>query len=151
MSAAPVPAQEEASLVTVVTMRVNGQLFAIPVGQVRDVLHVQKVTAVPLAPPDIMGSLNLRGRIVTVMDVRRRLALPARGEGEKGMLIVVELRQELYSFMVDSVGDVMTLESEQVESKPGNLDACWREVCDGVVPLKEELLLLLNVKSLLKL
>lgn len=150
MSAAFGYASDGAEQVTVVTMRVEGQLFALPVEQVQDVLHEQKVTPVPLAPREIAGSLNLRGRIVTVMDVRRRLGLqcPPK-EGKPGMLIVVEVRSELYGFMVDAVGDVMTIPRESIGQKPGNMDACWRGVCDGVFPLKAELLLLLSVKRLL--
>src|ERR1700749_1433684 len=85
-----------------VTMRVDRQLFGVNVKHVRDVLRQQKVTAIPLAPKEVTGSLNLRGRIVTVIDVRTRLGLPANENDEKSMFVVVEVKGELYSLKVDT-------------------------------------------------
>jgi purine-binding chemotaxis protein CheW len=92
-----------------VTMMISDQLFGIPVLQVQDVLGNQRITRIPLAPPEVAGSLNLRGRIVTAIDVRLRLGLPARPKDKPGMSIVVDLRGELYSLMVDGVGEVLSL------------------------------------------
>ena len=69
-----------------VTMTIAGQLFGIPVLTVQDILGQQKITRIPLAPPEVAGSLNLRGRIVTAVDVRLRLGLAPRGEGEQASI-----------------------------------------------------------------
>src|SRR5512139_1000055 len=86
-----------------VTMSIGDQMFGIPVLTVQDVLGPQNIARVPLAPPEVAGSLNLRGRIVTAIDVRPRLGLATREGGKAAMSVVVEYDGELYSLLVDSV------------------------------------------------
>ena len=132
-----------------VTMTIADQLFGIPVLQVQDVLGHQKITRIPLAPPEVAGSLNLRGRIVTAIDVRLRLNLPPRPKDKPGMSIVVDLRGELYSLMVDSVGEVLSLSNEDFERNPATLDPRWREVSTGIYRLNGQLMVVLDVPRLL--
>ncbi len=132
-----------------VTMTIDNQLFGIPVLMVRDVLRSQKLRRVPLAPPEVAGALNLRGRIVTAIDVRRRLRLADRPEDELGMSIVVDYGGELYSLIVDSVGEVLTLPTETHENTPATLDPVWKSVCNGVHRLEGKLLLVMDVERLL--
>lgn len=133
-----------------VTMIIDGQLFGIPVLQVQDVLGPQKITRVPLAPREVAGSLNLRGRIVTAIDVRIRLGIPARDATQRSMSVVVDHNGEFYSLIVDQVGEVMSLASSDYEQTPATLDERWREISDGVYRLKETLLIVLDVKRLLR-
>jgi purine-binding chemotaxis protein CheW len=130
-------------------MFVAGQLFGIPVLQVQDVLGEQKITRVPLAPKEVAGSLNLRGRIVTAFDVRTRLNLPPRKEKEGNMSVVVDHSGEFYSLIIDQVGEVMSLPAADFENNPPTLDARWREVSAGIYRLKESLLIVLDIKKLL--
>ena len=132
-----------------VSMVIGGYLFGIPVLKVQDVLGQQRITRIPLAPPDVAGSLNLRGRIVTAVDVRIRLSLPAREKDEIAMSIVVEDGGELYSLLVDSVGEVLRLKSSAFEVSPPTVDARWREFSDGIYRLDNKLLIVLNVARLL--
>ncbi len=133
-----------------VTMFIEGQLFGIPVLTVQDVLGPQKITRIPLAPPEVAGSLNLRGRIVTAIDVRLRLGLPPRpADGKPVMSIVVDHKGELYSLMVDNVGEVLSLSSDDFERHPATLDPRWREISTGIYRLKETLLVVLDVSKLL--
>lgn len=132
-----------------VTMRVDDQLFGIPVQHVRDVLREQKVARVPLAPPEIAGSINLRGRIVTVINMRERLKLAPKQDKQPYMFVVVERHQELYSLMVDSVGDVMNVSHSHIEKSPANLSASWREIASGIHRLDGELLVIIDPKALL--
>src|SRR6516164_3852098 len=111
-----------------VSIVIDGQLFGIPVLIVHDVLGPQRITRIPLAPPEVAGALNLRGRIVTAIDVRRRLALPARAAENPGMSVVCDHKGELYSLIVDSVGEVLTLPGDAFERNPTTLDPRWREV-----------------------
>ena len=134
-----------------VTMRLNGQLFGIAVRNVRDVLRQQKITPIPLASEEVAGSLNLRGRIVTVINLRRRLRLPDFENGEKNMFIVVEHRGELYSLMVDSVGEVMTVDEHSIEHSPNNLSGSWKDVTMGIVKLSGELLVIMDIHKILTL
>ncbi len=132
-----------------VTFLIAGQLFGIPVLKVQDVLSAHRITRIPLAPPEIAGSLNLRGRIVTALDVRRRLGLPERENQDECMSIVVEHDNELYSLRVDSVGEVLALSGADFERNPPTLDACFREYSDGIYRLDDKLLVVLDVTSLL--
>lgn len=132
-----------------VTMRVDRQLFGVPVKYVRDVLREQHVTKIPLSPPEISGSLNLRGRIVTVVNLRTRLHLSARKESSSGMFVVVEHKNELFSLMVDTVGDVLTVSAGSIEKTPANLGAQWKDVASGIYKLDNELLVIMDIESLL--
>lgn len=133
-----------------VTMYIEGQLFGIPVLQIQDVLSPQKITPVPLAQKEVAGSLNLRGRIVTAIDVRVRLGLPPREESEKNMSVVVDYEGEFYSLIIDQVGEVMTLHAKDYEKTPATLNAKWLDIADGVFRLEEKLLIVLDVKRLLR-
>jgi len=132
-----------------VTMTIADQLFGIPVLQVQDVLGHQRITRIPLAPPEVAGSLNLRGRIVTAIDVRLRLGLPPRAKDKPVMSIVVDLRGELYSLMVDNVGEVLSLSTDDFERNPATLDPRWREVSTGIYRLNNTLMVVLEVSRLL--
>lgn len=132
-----------------VTVTVDGQMFGIPVLSVQDVLGPQKITKIPLSPPEIAGVLNLRGRIVTAIDLRRRLRLAGRPEGERGMSVVVEHKGEPYSLIVDSVGEVMALPESAYERNPPTLSARWREISGGIYRLDGKLLVVLEVDKAL--
>ncbi len=131
------------------TLYIADQLFGIPVLQVQDVLGAQKVTKIPLAPPEVAGALNLRGRIVTAIDVRCRLGLESSGEDQKEMSVVVDHKGELYSLIIDRVGDVLALEEENYETNPPTLDPLWRDISAGIYRLEGELLVVLDVPKLL--
>ena len=131
------------------SMRIAGQLFGIPVLQVQDVLSQQKVTHIPLAPKEIAGSLNLRGRIVTAIDVRVRLGATV-DETKKSMNVVIEHGEELYSLVVDEVGDVLKLTQDCYEKSLATLDELWKEISGGIYRLDKELLVLLDIPRLLK-
>ncbi len=132
-----------------VTMRIDGQLFGIAVLNVQDVLRPLKITKIPLAPQEILGSINLRGKIVTVIDMRNRLGIAPLDSGNKSMHIVVDQAGEQYSFVVDSVGEVMNLPSDKFERNPANLSEKWQIVSLGVYRLKDELLIVLDIKNIL--
>ena len=134
-----------------VTMLLADQLCGIPALAVRDILGPQPTTRIPLAPPEVAGSLNLRGRIVTAVDLRRRLRLPPRPDGEAGMAVVTEQGSDLYALLVDQVDAVITLRPGQVEATPPTLPAVWAAHCAGVARIDAGLMLLLDCDSLLAL
>jgi purine-binding chemotaxis protein CheW len=131
------------------TLTVAGPLCGVPVLAVRDVLGAQAITRIPLAPPEVAGGLNLRGRIVTAIDLRRRLRLPPRAPGEKAMSVVVEQANELYSLLADAVGEVIPLSREGFAANPPTLDPLWREVSRGVHRQDGTLLIVLDVERVL--
>ncbi len=132
-----------------VSMSVAGQLFGIPVLTVQDVLGPQRMTRVPLAPPEVAGSLNLRGRIVTAIDFRTWLGLDPRPEGEEGMNVVVEIDGEPYSLIVDTVGEVLSFSPDDREQTPASLENVWRHIATGVYRLDDQLMVALDVAKLL--
>jgi len=134
-----------------VTVVLEGQSLGIPVLDVQDVLKEQKITNIPLAPVWVEGVLNLRGRIVTAIDMRRRLGLKAREDDAASMSVVVEHMGEPYSLQIDSVGEVLSLDDGDFEKSPVTLDPVWRDVSKGVYRLEKELLAILDVHKLLDL
>jgi len=132
-----------------VTVRLSGQLCGIPILSVHDVLSEQTITAVPLAPSAVAGVLNLRGRIVTAINLRKRLGLDETDESGENMSIVVEYEGEPYSLLIDKVGDVISFPEDSFERNPVTLDARWQDVSAGIYRLEGELLVILDVEKLL--
>jgi len=134
-----------------VTLTVADQLCGIPVLAVRDILGEQVITRIPLAPPEIAGSLNLRGRIVTAIDLRRRLRLPPAPLGQVRMSVVAEQGGELYALLVDTVSEVLSLDASLFERNPPTLEKTWAEFSTGIFRLDGRLLVVLDVSRLLAL
>lgn len=132
-----------------VSVRIGDQLFGAPVLEIREVFTPQSVTSVPMAPAEVAGLLNLRGRIVTAIDVRRRLGLPPRDADDKGMALGVERGSEIFGLIVDSVGEVLRRPSAELEPVPAHVDAKWRSMVKGVHRLEKELLAVLDVSAVL--
>jgi len=187
-----------------VSFNIAGQLFGIPVLIVQDILLPENIASIPLAPPEVRGSINLRGRIVTVVDVRVRLGLERReiyvetpedediahqdvdaaegaeitesavtteavsdapvGDEDQAldaveavkhkmrqhmMGVTVEQQNELYTLLVDSVGDVISISKNNYEGNPSTLDPIWRDFASGVYRLDSQLMVVLDVERLL--
>lgn len=133
-----------------VTMRLENQLFGINVESVHDVLRPQKLTAVPLASREVAGLINLRGRIVTVIDMRTLMGLPPKAQKSGYMEIVIGYGDEQYSLIVDLVDEVMDLPESNFEPAPSTLNQKWLSLSSGVYRLKDELLVVLDLTSLFK-
>lgn len=200
-------AQVAENLSEFVTFNIADQLFGIPVLIVQDILLPENIASIPLAPPEVRGSINLRGRIVTVIDVRVRLGLERRDiasarsaaqleqrivdeaaqadaravaaggtpktdaenaaaaeeraheaiesakrkRREHMMAVTVEHKNDLYTLLVDSVGDVISLSKKSYEGNPSTLDPLWREFASGVYRLDKQLMVVLDVDRLLDL
>lgn len=132
-----------------VTVHIGGQLFGLPISRVQDVFMPDRLTRVPLAHPDIAGVLNLRGRIVTAIDMRVRLGLTRDKDAKTAMAVGIESRGESYGLLIDSVGEVLKLSPDSREQNPINLDARWARVSGGVHRLDGQLMVILDVDSVL--
>lgn len=132
-----------------VTFTVDGQLFGISALAIEDVFAQLPITRVPLAPSEIMGTMNLRGRIVTAIDMRTKLELPLRAKDESYMNIVVNDKGDLYSLVVDQVGEVMALSENAMGPNPASMDERWRKYSLGVFQVEECLLVILDVNQFL--
>ena len=132
-----------------VTVTVGEQLFGLPIARVHDVFLPARVTPVPLARPEIAGVLNLRGRIITMLDMRSRLGLPPLKNGAAQMAVGVEFRGEAYGLLVDTMGEVMRLSQSSRDPNPTHLDPSWATVTAGVHPLEARLMVVLDIDRLL--
>ncbi len=129
------------------TFLVDGLYFGIEVRDVQEVIRYQQMTRVPLSPDEIGGLINLRGQIVTAIDVRRRLELPAAPKDHLPMNVIVRTGDSAVSLLVDEIGDVIAVEPEMYEAVPETLCGVARDVVDGVYKLKDKLLLVLNIQK----
>jgi purine-binding chemotaxis protein CheW len=121
--------------------------FGVEVEKVQEVIRYQEMTRIPLAPEVIAGLINLRGQIVTAIDLRRQLALAARKAGQLPMNVVIRRDDGPISLLVDEIGDVVEVDEDSFEGPPDTLEAGRREFLRGVYKLKEKLLLLLDTEK----
>jgi len=136
--------------IQLLTFKIDKHLFGVHVLNVRDIFVADKVTPVPLANPEIKGLINLRGRIVTSISLRKKLGFPDLGEELKQMNIAVEHEGEVYSLLVDKVGDVMNLAQDTFEKKPQVLDPAVKEYAQGVFKLDNDLLIFLDIHKIVE-
>ncbi len=138
------------TVIEYVTATVGGQLFGLPISRVQDVFMPDRLARVPLAPFEIAGLLNLRGRIVTAIDMRRRLGMPEFEEGRARMAIGIECKGEPYGLLIDAIGEVLKLPAASREDNPVNLDARLARVSAGVHRLEGKLMIVLDVERVLE-
>jgi purine-binding chemotaxis protein CheW len=131
------------------TFELDGRFFGVEVREVQEVIRYQHMTAVPLAPSVVTGLINLRGQIVTAIDLRQRLGMPKRPEGKLPMNVVVRTDDGPVSLLVDEIGDVLDVLDGTFESPPDTLEGIMRELVIGVYKLDERLLLILDVEQAL--
>ncbi|WP_315723768.1 MULTISPECIES: chemotaxis protein CheW [unclassified Bradyrhizobium] len=133
-----------------VTAVIGGQLFGLPISRVQDVFMPERVTRVPLSSAEIAGVLNLRGRIVTVIDMRARLGLARADDGKPPMAVGVDLRGESYGLLIDQIGEVLRLPEASREENPVNLDPRMAKFAGGVHRLDGQLMVVLDVDRVLE-
>lgn len=138
MSTTPVATHQYCTFVA------DGLLFGVVVTDVQEVLRAQPMTPAPRAPAEIRGLLNLRGQIVTAIDLRDRLGLPSRPPEDAPMNVVIHSRGEIVTLLVDEIGDVIDTAGARIEQVPSTLPAPLRDTLVGVVPLADQLLLVLD-------
>lgn len=126
------------------TFYVDNLLLAVDVRKIQEVIRYQEMTRVPTAPAMIQGLVNLRGQIVTAVDLRRRLELPPLPAGSQPMNVVIRTDDLVMSLLVDSIGDVLELDEDELESVPDTVPAVIRDVVVGIHPLRQQLLLILD-------
>lgn len=126
------------------TFWADGLYFGVSVMDVQEVLRYQEMTPVPQAPDAINGLINLRGQIVTAIDLRHRLGLAVRAEGITPMNVVVRSRDEVISLLVDDIGDVIDTTGAALAPVPATVPSAVKDVLVGVIPRAEAILLVLD-------
>jgi purine-binding chemotaxis protein CheW len=132
------------------TFLLDGHVFGVPVPQVQEVIKFQEMTPVPLAPPVISGLINLRGQIVTAVDMRKRLRMGERAAGQLPVNVVVRCGDDPVSLLVDEIGDVIEVEEDTFEPPPDTLKGMDRELIRGVHKLPQRLLLVLDIERVVE-
>ena len=130
-----------------VTFEVNGQLFGVDVGTVQEVLRFSEYTPVPLTQAAVNGLFNLRGQVITALDLRVQLGLPPLQMNGAAMNVVVRVREEPVSLLVDRIGEVISLDDDALEPPPETLTGPYRDIVLGTFKLDDHLLLVLDVTS----
>ncbi len=128
------------------TFYVAGYYFGLDVLNVQEIIRYQEMTRVPLAPPVVRGLINLRGQIVTALDLRRRLELPERPADQLPVNVVVHTDDGAVSLLVDEIGDVLEVSEKLFERPPETLRGTARELIRGAYKLKDALLLILDTE-----
>jgi len=137
------------NVVEYVTATIGGQLFGLPISRVQDVFVPNRLTRIPLAPAEVAGLLNVRGRILTVIDMRRRLDVGAQYEGGRPLAIGIEHNGESYGLLIDSIGEVLKLSSGSREENPINLERKLAQASAGVHRLDGKLMVVLDLDRVL--
>jgi purine-binding chemotaxis protein CheW len=132
-----------------VTFRLDSETYGINVMQVQEVLRVTEIAPVPGAPDYVMGIINLRGNVVTVLDTRRRFGLPSKEQDDSTRIVVVEADQTVVGILVDSVAEVVELNRSAVESSPNVGNDESSKYIEGVATHESELLILVDINRLL--
>jgi purine-binding chemotaxis protein CheW len=140
--------------ISLCTFRVADQLMGLPALRIQEVLRSRAMTPVPLAPQAVLGLVNLRGQIVTAVDLRQRLGFPRvpppppdtpADEGPGGVAVVVDTDDGLVSLMVDDFGDVTEVDADDILPPPATLTGAARRLARGVLPVEGRLVLVLDV------
>ncbi|MFO1154480.1 MAG: chemotaxis protein CheW [Rhodospirillales bacterium] len=134
-----------------VTFTVADQLFGISVDKVIDILVPDRIAPIPLAPAHVEGAINVRGKIVTVIDVRTRLNLPPLNAPHQATGLTVENNYGLYTLIVDKVGDVVDLPEDVGADMMSMPDRQWRDIAIGIIKMHEAVVVVMDVDRFLKL
>ncbi len=129
-------------------MKINKQTIAIPIVNIRDILVLSKVTKVPLAPDTIIGLINLRGRIVTAINIKNLLKMDDTSICENSMNVVIEIKNDLYSIIADSVEEVISITENEILPKPDSIEQHWHNIATGIILGKDELIVVIDIKKL---
>lgn len=129
------------------TFFLDNQYFGLDVLTVQEIIRYQEMTRVPLAPPVIHGLINLRGQIVTAIDLRRRLEFPERTDGQLPINVVVKTDDGAVSLLVDEIGDVLEVSESLFERPPETLRGIARDLIRGAYKLPDRLLLILDTEK----
>jgi len=133
------------------TFFLEGHYFGVPVQQVQEVLRYQEMTEVPLVSRVVRGLINLRGQIITAVDLRRQLGMKDRPEKQKPMNVIMRTDEGAYSLLVDEIGDVIEVEEGSFEPPPDTLQGMAKDMLRGVHKLPNQLLLILDSERTAKL
>lgn len=136
-------------VIQLVTFRLAGESYGINVMHVQEVLRVTEIAPVPGAPPYVLGIINLRGNVVTVIDTRSRFGLPGSETDDSSRIVIIEAEQQVVGILVDSVAEVVELQQSEIHSAPNVGNDETSHYIQGVANREEDLLIVVDLNKLL--
>lgn len=140
--------KQENELLQLVTFAISEEEFGIEILRVQEIIRIMPITKVPNSPPAVEGVINLRGRVIPVIDLRKRFGLPARDYDNQTRIIVIEIHGMIIGFVVDGVSEVLRIKADTVEAPPAVVAGVESEYIKGVGKLDDRLLILLDLDKL---
>ena len=142
-------ARQDGDLLQLVTFAISDEEFGIDILRVQEIIRMMDITKVPNSPPSVEGVLNLRGKVIPVIDLRRRFGMPHRDHDRRTRIIVVEISGKVIGFVVDAVSEVLRIASGTVEPPPPVVGGVESDYIKGIGKLEDRLLILLDLDKLL--
>jgi purine-binding chemotaxis protein CheW len=140
---------KDAELLQLVTFSVGGEEFGVEILQVQEIIRMLEITKVPKAPSFVEGVINLRGKVIPIIDLRKRFGLDARARDKNTRIIVIEISAMIVGFIVDSVSEVLRLPASTVEPPPPVVAGLDADYISAVGKLEDRLLIMLDLHRLL--
>lgn len=137
------------SLLQLVTFSIDEEEFGVNILKVQEIIRIMEITRVPRSPEFVEGVINLRGRVIPIVDLRRRFGLAAIAHDKDTRIIVIELNSLVVGFIVDAVSEVLRIPADTVEPAPPVAAGVDSEYISGVGKLQDRLLILLDLDKLL--
>ncbi len=141
--------KKDADLLQMVTFNIGGEEFGVEILTVQEIIRMMQITKVPKAPDFVEGVINLRGKVISVIDLRKRFGLDSKGHDKNTRIVVVEINKMIVGFIVDSVSEVLRIPADTVEPSPPVVAGLDSEYISGVGKLEDRLLILLDLDRLL--
>jgi len=141
--------KQDAELMQLVTFSIGEEEFGVDILKVQEIIRMMEITKVPRAPEFVEGVINLRGKVIPILDLRKRFGLVARSHDKHTRIIVIEINNMIVGFVVDSVSEVLRIPSSTVEPPPPVVSGLESEYISGVGKLEDRLLILLDLDRLL--
>lgn len=132
-----------------VAFRLGNELYGIPITQVHEIIQRPEMTRLPQMPDFVEGIINLRGKIVPVIDLRRRFNMPDSEDKANARIVVTQMSSQLVGMVVDSVQGVSNLQEEAIEPLPESIQAIEREYLDGIGKMQDGIIILINLEKVL--
>ncbi|NDY55632.1 purine-binding chemotaxis protein CheW [Desulfovibrio sulfodismutans] len=141
--------KQDAELMQLVTFSIGEEEFGVDILKVQEIIRMMEITKVPRAPDFVEGVINLRGKVIPIIDLRKRFGLSTRDHDKHTRIIVIEINNMIVGFVVDSVSEVLRIPSNTVEPPPPVVSGLESEYISGVGKLEDRLLILLDLDRLL--
>ncbi|MDI6871737.1 MAG: chemotaxis protein CheW [Bacillota bacterium] len=135
--------------IQLVVFNLAGEDFGVPIAQVREIIRLVPITAIPKAPPSVLGIINLRGKIIPVISLRQRFGFPKETNDDATRIVVSELKGEIAGFVVDAVTEVLRLDEAAIDLPPESASGVDAAFIKGVAKIDERLVIVLDLEKVL--